>query len=192
MSEKSSKDILASIREGDAKFLEWLYADNRQSFIFWAAQTYNCTEDMAVEVYQKAFTILYTNARDGKLKELTSTVKTYLFSIGKNLFREQFRSKHNQTLQIDDIGHSIIEGSNLDHKLSDQYQSNHHKKLVSSLLDEIGLIIVALFKLWSERRGKTWKIDKHETRCCNFVKGIVGGPEGVNLFNNLDQNYFFI
>ena len=147
MSEKSSKDILASIREGDAKFLEWLYADNRQSFIFWAAQTYNCTEDMAVEVYQKAFTILYTNARDGKLKELTSTVKTYLFSIGKNLFREQFRSKHNQTLQIDDVGHSIIEGSNLDHKLSDQYQSNHHKKLVSSLLDEIGDPCRQLLKL---------------------------------------------
>lgn len=147
MSEKSSKDILASIREGDAKFLEWLYTDNRQSFVFWAAQTYNCEESTAVEIYQKAFTILYTNARDGKLVELTSTVKTYLFSIGKNLFRELFRSKHNQTVQIDDVGHTVIEGSNLDHKLNDTYQSNHYKNLVKSLLDEIGDPCRQLLKL---------------------------------------------
>ena len=147
MSEKSSKDILASIREGDAKFLEWLYTDNRQSFVFWAAQTYSCEETTAVEIYQKAFTILYTNARDGKLVELTSTVKTYLFSIGKNLFRELFRSKHNQTVQIDDVGHTVIEGSNLDHKLNDTYQSNHYKNLVKSLLDEIGDPCRQLLKL---------------------------------------------
>ena len=147
MSEKSSKDILASIREGDAKFLEWLYTDNRQSFVFWAAQTYSCEESTAVEIYQKAFTILYTNARDGKLVELTSTVKTYLFSIGKNLFRELFRSKHNQTVQIDDVGHTVIEGSNLDHKLNDTYQSNHYKNLVKSLLDEIGDPCRQLLKL---------------------------------------------
>ena len=42
-------------------------------------------QDEAAEVYQKAFTIFYFNIRDGKLTELSASLETYLFGIGKRV-----------------------------------------------------------------------------------------------------------
>ena len=89
MLEKNDNQILESIKRGEPKVLEKLYDDIRQPFLVWASQLYQCESEDAVEIYQKAYTILYMNVRNGKLTSLTSSVKTYLFSIGKNLFREK-------------------------------------------------------------------------------------------------------
>ncbi len=57
-------------------------------------------DDISAEVYQKAFTILYFNIKDGKITELTSSLKTYLYAIAKNVFKERFRDKHKQVLDL--------------------------------------------------------------------------------------------
>ncbi|CAA6830222.1 MAG: RNA polymerase sigma-70 factor, ECF subfamily, putative [uncultured Aureispira sp.] len=138
MLEKKDNQILEAIKRGDPKVLEKLYDDNRQPFLVWAAQTYQCETEDAVGIYQKAYTILYLNVRNGKLTSLTSTIKTYLFSIGKNLFREKFRDKHNRLVNLDDVSNSSIVENQLDNNIFDTYKDEHQKELVRHLLNEIG------------------------------------------------------
>jgi DNA-directed RNA polymerase specialized sigma24 family protein len=45
--------------------------------------TYHCDEDDAKDVYQATIISFYENIMMGRLSELKSTVKTYLFAIGK-------------------------------------------------------------------------------------------------------------
>lgn len=147
MSEKKKNTVIEAIKRGDNKVLEKLYNDNRQPFMVWVYQLYQCTEEDAVEIYQKAYTILYMNVRDGKLTELTSSVKTYLFSIGKNLVREKFRSKHNKTVNLDDVSNTNAVQGQVDSGILNSYQEEHQKNVVQELLNEIGDPCQTLLKL---------------------------------------------
>ena len=58
-------------------------------FISWLTNKFNCSEDEARDVYQFAVMTLYDNIKNEKLLELNSSVKTYLFAIGKHKILEQ-------------------------------------------------------------------------------------------------------
>lgn len=136
MLEKNDNQVLEAIKNGNPKVLEQIYDENRQPFLIWASQLYQCETEDAVEIYQKAYTILYFNVRNEKLTELTSSIKTYLFSIGKNLFREKFRDKHNRLVNIDDVSNSL--NGLIDNNILDEYKDAHQKNLVRQLLNKIG------------------------------------------------------
>ncbi len=126
--------LLEDIQKGDEQLLERLYAQYRSEFIIWAGRRYNCADDTSAEVYQRAFIILYYNIKDGKITELKSSLKTYLFAIAKNVFRERFRDKHNKTSDIEQ-GAAIQE---VDYDIDETYKKEHQKKVVARLLQRIG------------------------------------------------------
>lgn len=139
MSVKKSQgrqDLLDKIRNNEPATMKSLYHDHREAFVVWSCNRYQCSDDDALEIYQRAFSIMYFNARSGKLTELTSTLKTYLFSIGKNLFREKFRDKHNQVVHLEDHQNHIEQ--DIDTSIMDAYQNEYQKILVRKLLNEIG------------------------------------------------------
>jgi RNA polymerase sigma factor (sigma-70 family) len=139
MDEKNTQSeqyrLLSLIKDGDAKVLHRLYEEFRGPFVVWATQAYNCPDEECVDIYQRAFTILYFNIRDEKLTVLTSSLKTYLFSIGKNLFRERIRDKNRNLLELAD---NQDFGNPLDTNILDEYQQNHDKAVVQQLLHRIG------------------------------------------------------
>ena len=126
--------LLQDIRKGDEQLLEKLYAQYRSEFIIWAGRRYNCADDASAEVYQRAFIILYYNIKDGKITELKSSLKTYLFAIAKNVFRERFRDKHNKTTDIE----QSVAVKEVDYNIEESYQKEHQKKVVEVLLQRIG------------------------------------------------------
>ena len=126
--------LLEDIKKGDDLLLEKLYASYRSEFIVWAGRRYNCADDTSAEVYQKAFTILYFNVKDGKLTQLKSSLKTYLFAIAKNVFRERFRDRQEQTLDIE----QGVEVREVDYDIEKNYQKAHQKEVVAALLERIG------------------------------------------------------
>jgi RNA polymerase sigma factor (sigma-70 family) len=131
-------NLLEAIAKNEPKTLEKLYNDYRRPFIVWSVQSYHCEEEDAIEIFQKAFTVMYLNVRNGKLVTLTSSLKTYLFSIGKNLFREKFRDKHAQYVPIDDQNSHLIMGDQVDNSILEGYQNDHQREVVRGLLDQIG------------------------------------------------------
>jgi RNA polymerase sigma-70 factor (ECF subfamily) len=76
--------VIAELRRGDTRVLESLYSDHKEEFTSWLRKDLHIGREEALEFFQEAVVILYENVTSGKLTVLTSSVKTYLFSIGRN------------------------------------------------------------------------------------------------------------
>jgi RNA polymerase sigma-70 factor (ECF subfamily) len=78
-------EVVKKLREGNAEVLEAIYRNNEVAFINWARSHYTVDNNQAKDIFQLAVIALYQNAREQRLQQLTCSVKTYLFSIGKRL-----------------------------------------------------------------------------------------------------------
>lgn len=86
------KDILTEIKSGNERVFSELYEELREPF-FLFAKKYAVEEEHIVEIYQEAMVLFYENVVFGKIKQLDSAVKTYIFSIGKHKIYEHLRAK---------------------------------------------------------------------------------------------------
>lgn len=77
-----------------------LYLEYREEFINWAYQRYQVDVEEATEIFQLAVVVIYDNINQGKLTSLSSSIKTYLFAIGKNKVLEYKR--RSQKVQTED------------------------------------------------------------------------------------------
>ena len=80
--------IIRNIKNGDQDQLALVYRSFKSEFIAWICSRYQCSRDEARDLYQAAIIILHQNILNDKLKQLKSSLKTYLFAIGKNKFLE--------------------------------------------------------------------------------------------------------
>lgn len=80
-----------AIREGNPQIFEQLYLDHRQAFLFWAKERFDLGEEELLDVYQYAVVALYENVMSGKVEQVQSSLKTYLFGIAKNLMLNRHR-----------------------------------------------------------------------------------------------------
>ncbi|WP_446051224.1 RNA polymerase sigma factor [Zobellia laminariae] len=81
---------LEDLRKGSDDLLKRVYESNRLKFLNYARR-YNLSEEENIDVYQDAYVIFYDNVMSGKLESLTSSISTYLFSIGKYLIFDKMR-----------------------------------------------------------------------------------------------------
>jgi RNA polymerase sigma factor (sigma-70 family) len=99
-----SNQLILQVRAGGKEALAGIYKAYRTDFIQWIAASYSCGTEEAKDVYQQCIIIFYENVISGKLQNLTSSVKTYLFSIGKNKMRELQRQRARTTkLKVQDL-----------------------------------------------------------------------------------------
>ena len=99
----NEKVIIEEIKNGNRSQLASIYRTYRSEFIAWLSSKFECSRDEAREIYQIAILALYENIVNEKLKHLNSSIKTYLFSIGKNKFLE-FRKAQNKFSHGIDFG----------------------------------------------------------------------------------------
>lgn len=86
-------DVIAKIKLGDGEELKKIYIEYRVEFLRWAVKKFNFSIDEAKDIYQYAVVELYENVLHGKLVNLNSTVKTYLFAIGKYKAFDYYKKK---------------------------------------------------------------------------------------------------
>lgn len=98
--DKEEKDWIRYIKEGGNKELSFIYKSYREEFLLWSTSNYHLQEETAADIFQDAVITLYWNVKQEKLTELTSSLKTYLFAIGKNLALKKI--KKDKKLVIDD------------------------------------------------------------------------------------------
>ena len=87
------ENILNNLREAREEFFIEIYRKYRDSFVAWTAKHYSCDRDTASDCFQDAVIVLMNNARSGKLIHLDSGLKTYLFSVGKNVLLKKYNLK---------------------------------------------------------------------------------------------------
>jgi len=87
----SDAELLHLVQSGDPSGLSFVYEKYRKEYINWIRRFNRCDMDDAIEFYQATIVIFYENVANGKLTDLQSSLKTYLFGIGKNLALHEFR-----------------------------------------------------------------------------------------------------
>ena len=89
---------LQEIRNGNEAPIITIYENYREEFIVWAGRKYQLDQEDAVDVFQESVICFYRNVVKGKVETISSSVKTYLFAIGKNIIRDKL--KKNDPLKV--------------------------------------------------------------------------------------------
>ena len=100
--------IIEEIKNGNQSQLASIYRAYRAEFISWLCSKFDCNRDEAREVYQVSILALHENIINEKLQKLNSSIKTYLFAIGKNKFLE-FRKAQNKFVGNAETGELELE-----------------------------------------------------------------------------------
>ncbi len=95
--------ILEKLIAGDTAILDMLYKKYRPSFIVWLEAKYGCPKDLGVDIFQETMLAFYSNVRQGKLTQLNSSLKTYLYAIGRNVYTNHKNQQKLTTLPLSDI-----------------------------------------------------------------------------------------
>jgi RNA polymerase sigma factor (sigma-70 family) len=100
--------ILDKLRNGDDSPIFDLYELYRNEFIVWSKSNYKSTEEQAKDAFQEAVLDFHQNVISGHLTELSSTIKTYLFQIGKhkllNIQKKESRLTYHDALHLIENG----------------------------------------------------------------------------------------
>lgn len=89
------------LKQEDEKTIRDIYNEYRPGFLLFANR-YNLGQDRTLDVYQDAIIALCENAQKGHLDELSSSLKTYLFSIGKYMIFAELR-KNKKKIDYENI-----------------------------------------------------------------------------------------
>ena len=79
----TDQEILVEIKGGNQRPLQKVYNTYHDGFIKFIRKKFGYGEEECRELYQVTMVTLYENIINGKLTDLTSTLKSYVFSIGK-------------------------------------------------------------------------------------------------------------
>ncbi|MBU0488517.1 MAG: sigma-70 family RNA polymerase sigma factor [Bacteroidetes bacterium] len=95
--------IIQQVLAGDQRVIEKLYRQYRDEFIRWGRKHYFVEVEVLPEVYQDAVLSFYNNILSGRLKELSCSVKTYLFEIGRRLMLKEIQRKKAHFVSIEQV-----------------------------------------------------------------------------------------
>ncbi len=97
------KETLQLIKSGNEEIIAKMYKKYRGEFLLWIKNKYQCTDEEALDAYQESMLVFYNNIKKGKLKKFTSSIKTYLFAIGRNVVLYNRRKFQREQSDITDI-----------------------------------------------------------------------------------------
>lgn len=85
--------LIDKLKQNDLKTLDKVYLTYKEEF-FLFARTLNANEEDIADIYQETIISLYENTQSGKLEKLTSSLKSYIFAIGKfKLYKQLNKTK---------------------------------------------------------------------------------------------------
>ena len=87
-------ELIKSIKQGDDEAYSFIYREYRESFVKWAEQNFKVDREEALDVFQDTLVRLFTNVVKGRLDNLSSNFKTYLFAIGKHVLLDKMKRVH--------------------------------------------------------------------------------------------------
>jgi RNA polymerase sigma factor (sigma-70 family) len=96
---KSLFSIFESRRNGK---IEELFEGYRQPFYLFIKKYFPVIDDSVIaDIYTDSFVVVYNNIKNGKLEKLSASLRSYLFSIGKNLALKYVRDNKKEIELVD-------------------------------------------------------------------------------------------
>lgn len=137
MSESVNKKILQELREGSEQAFKKVYEDNRRKFLNFARK-YELSEDENIDIYQDAYIVFYENFTTGKITDLSSTVSTYLFSIGKYMILNKLK-KNKKSVNSEVIMEKVNnENAFFDEEAIEAHSLTHEQELLQRHFETLG------------------------------------------------------
>ena len=140
------QEIIEGIKGGNEGVVVRLYEMYRSEFFSWSGKMYGLSDDEIADVFQEAVIAFYYNVRNGKLNDLNSSVKTYLFAIGKNQVLKKFEK--NSRLFVTDELPEVNDFTMGD----DLFEASERQKMISKLIDELGEPCRSILKMFYFQR----------------------------------------
>lgn len=98
------QNIIQELRAGNEQPLLFIYKEYRNEFIVFAYKNFGAQREQAKDAFQDAILDFNENIVSGKLTELTCSIKTYLFQIGRNkvinILKKEQRITYNDNLHL--------------------------------------------------------------------------------------------
>lgn len=172
------KDIIKRLELQDASVLEYVNKKYRKHFINWAIKQfmkYDLARKDLEDIFHEILLILYKNIGEGKVEKLSSSLKTYVFAIGKNLIRDELRKQGRWTYHTPEIP---------DESLTED-KWTYEKELMRKLVDQMDDPCKTLLKkiIYEEKNSKglmeamqfdsTQKIYQLKWRCLKKLKSAM-------------------
>ena len=176
----SDKQMFSALQSDGKKALEQLYVAYRSDFIAYAKK-YESEEADILDVYQDAIIALYENVCSGKINSLSSSVKTYLFSIGKFKLFDKLKAKGKliPTEKVDQLNKEV------DTSFVDKLELTHRQKLLRGAIDRLGgkckdLLILFYYHRYSIKsiqKEMNYKnentVKANKSRCMKSLREII-------------------
>ena len=128
--------LFAAIKGGRYELIDQLYLQHRAAFITYAQRQLYATEEDATDCFQDAVIAFYKNVVSGRLTELSCSIRTYLFSIGKRLVYR--RNQKRQREQPTDHEAGVSPADELDWSLIDRFENDHQRAVLQQAMDRLG------------------------------------------------------
>ncbi|MBS1542039.1 MAG: sigma-70 family RNA polymerase sigma factor [Bacteroidetes bacterium] len=137
--------VIEAIKAGSEKILFQLYENYRNEFIHWAVHNHRVSVEEAKDVFQEALIGLYRNVKSGRVDYIEVSIKTYLFSIGKNVIMNGLRRKG--------IEARVYESLSIEHDnaIDDGHKTDDLKNMVKRLYMAIGSPCKEILEMYYER-----------------------------------------
>ncbi|MDW7695045.1 sigma-70 family RNA polymerase sigma factor [Flammeovirgaceae bacterium SG7u.111] len=183
MNSASSKDqeLLLKLQGGDESVLVWLYTKNKKDFLGWAYKYYQLREDEAEDVFQDAIISFNDNVRLGKLTELSSSLKTYIFAIAKNLVLKHLHKSKRIDLHEDGTTYAFDTSDSIEKEIV----SSEKVEMIRGILQQIKDPCHSILKMFYYKkypmeviaRELNYKnenvVKSQKLRCVNELKKLI-------------------
>lgn len=131
------------IKAGDEGLLSSIYEMYRKDFLKFGHR-YLKDETQILDVYQDAFVAFYENIKNDKVAELKSTIKTYIFSIGKYMLIHKFKDDIKQVNSDDIDGFEFVDVS-MDREETNSHLQETMQAALSKLNDKCKQLLVLFY-----------------------------------------------
>ncbi|MCC5930412.1 MAG: sigma-70 family RNA polymerase sigma factor [Cyclobacteriaceae bacterium] len=129
-----AREVIEGILQGNDKLLDALYTNYRREFVAWALREFKADQQTAIDIWQDCVVIFYESVIAGRIDTLNSTLKTYLFAIGKNILLK----KHKWELRHNEIEETMLEDMSFMEYNWQHEQQEEKIQLVESALSGLG------------------------------------------------------
>ncbi len=177
------QQLISQLKKRDRNALKDVYRQYKTEFFRFASR-YTKADDTLEDIFQDAIIAVYENALAGKLDNLKSSLKTYLFSTGKFMLFKKFRDTKevatDEAYIFDENETAVMEDV-----YEDEGPNEHQKKLAAHFkkLGEKCREILELFYLQGLKLDEIMTVQGYEnknvvksqkSRCLKTLKALIG------------------
>ena len=124
------------IRAGEHQLIDELYRRHRQPFVTYATGRLMAIEEDAVDCFQESVIVFYKNVVSGKLTELSCSISTYLFAIGKRMiYKKNADRRREEPTEVDDDRQYADE---VDMTIFERIDDDHRRSQMQAAMSKLG------------------------------------------------------